>query len=108
MWNYTNTENIMKYVLQKKLISEDDAYYIAKTLNDEYQNVPAEVSMYFDDIFWMNEKFGVCGLLGEVSKLTKFDAYTAKKMADLRDICKKILISIKESKDFDSEYSVWE
>lgn len=117
MWNYTNTENIMKDTLQKKLISEDDAYYIARTLNDEYANVPGEVSMYFDDLFWTNEKHGVCwtnekhgvcGLLGEASKLTKFDAYTAKKMADVRTICKKILIAIKESKEFDSEYSVWE
>lgn len=108
MWNYTNTERIMKDTLQKKLISEDDAYYIASTLNDEYANVPGEVSMYFDDLFWTNEKNGVCGLLGEASKLTKFDAYTAKKMADVRAICKKILSAIKEAKEFDIEYSVWE
>jgi hypothetical protein len=106
-WNYENTEALMKFVLTKKLISEDDAYYIATSLKREYENVPGEVSMHFEDLFWMN-KFGVCGLLGEVSKLTQFDYYTAKKMAEVRTICKKILTTIKESKDFDNEYSVWE
>lgn len=107
-WNYENTEALMKFVLTKKLISEDDAYYIATSLKREYENVPGEVSMYFDDLFWINQKYGVCGLLGEVSKLDSFNDYTAKKTAEVRTICKKILIAIKESKEFDKEYSIWE
>lgn len=107
-WNYTNTENIMKYMLQKKLINDDEAVYITSSLEKEYSNVPAEVSMHFEDLYWINEKFGVCGLLGEVVKLNKFDEYTAKKMAEVRAICKKVLIEIKGCKAFDKEYSVWE